>query len=103
MRALRRRRLASCIGCSASPSWSHRPDPGRPSSIEVRGAKPLSGTARQEPRPPGIRVGRAKLLLPIVLGAWWDFAMMARRGGQYRQEAADYLREKERLTGSPHR
>jgi hypothetical protein len=43
----------------------------------------------------------AIVLLPIVLGAWWDYATMARRAGRYREEAADYLREKARLTGSP--
>jgi hypothetical protein len=42
----------------------------------------------------------AIILLPIVLGAWWDYAMMARRAGRYRQEAAAHLREKERLTRS---
>jgi hypothetical protein len=41
------------------------------------------------------------ILLPIVLGAWWDYAMMARRARRYQEEAADYLRAKERLTGSP--
>jgi len=40
-------------------------------------------------------------LLPIVLGAWWDYATMARRARRYRQEAAADLRERERLTGSP--
>jgi hypothetical protein len=42
----------------------------------------------------------AILLLPIVLGAWWDYAMMARRARRYRQEADDYHREKERLRGA---
>jgi hypothetical protein len=37
----------------------------------------------------------------MVLVAWWDYAMMARRARRYREEAADYLREKERLAGSP--
>ena len=34
----------------------------------------------------------AIVLLPIVLGAWWDYAMMAGRARRYRQEADDYLR-----------
>jgi hypothetical protein len=44
----------------------------------------------------------AVVLLPIVLGAWWDHARMARRARRYQQEAAAYLRERERLGGSPH-
>jgi hypothetical protein len=43
----------------------------------------------------------AVVLLPIVLGAWWDYATMARRARQYRAEAAEYLREKGHLTGAP--
>jgi hypothetical protein len=45
----------------------------------------------------------AIILLPIVLGAWWDYATMVRRAGRYRGEAEAYLREKERMTGPPPR
>jgi hypothetical protein len=38
------------------------------------------------------------LLLPIVLLAWWDYAMTARRAGQYQREADDHLRQKGLLT-----
>ena len=43
----------------------------------------------------------AIVLLPIVLGAWWDDATMARRARRFRDEADAYLRDKERLTASP--
>jgi hypothetical protein len=32
------------------------------------------------------------VLLPIVVGAWWDYAMMAGRARRYRREADEYLR-----------
>jgi hypothetical protein len=44
----------------------------------------------------------AIVLLPIVLGAWWDYATMARRARRYRREEAAYLRDKTQLTESPH-
>jgi hypothetical protein len=34
----------------------------------------------------------AVVLLPVVLGAWWDYAMMAGRARRYRREADEYLR-----------
>ncbi len=34
----------------------------------------------------------AVVLLPIVVGAWWDYAMMAGRARRYRREADEYLR-----------
>ena len=34
----------------------------------------------------------AILLLPIVLGAWWDYARMAGRARRYQREADEYLR-----------
>jgi hypothetical protein len=37
----------------------------------------------------------AILLLPIVLGAWFDYALLANRARRYRVELADYLRDKE--------
>jgi hypothetical protein len=37
------------------------------------------------------------LLLPIVLGAWADYGLMAVRARRYRAEAERYLRERERL------
>jgi fatty acid desaturase len=40
----------------------------------------------------------AIILLPIVLGAWADYALMASRAGRYRAEADRYLRDRERLT-----
>jgi hypothetical protein len=43
----------------------------------------------------------AIVLLPIVLGAWWDYATMARRARRYRGELDTYFRDKEGLTGSP--
>ena len=39
----------------------------------------------------------AIILLPIVLGAWWDFSRMASRARRYRHEADQYLRDRERL------
>jgi hypothetical protein len=41
----------------------------------------------------------AILLLPIVLGAWWDYHRMISRARHYRREADEYLRERERLQG----
>jgi fatty acid desaturase len=38
----------------------------------------------------------AIVLLPIVLGAWSDFALMTMRARRYQQEADDYFRQKER-------
>ena len=40
----------------------------------------------------------AILLLPIVVVAWWDYAVMARRARRYQIEAAEYFLEKARLT-----
>ena len=34
----------------------------------------------------------AVVLLPIVLGAWWDYAIMAGRARRYRREADEHLR-----------
>ncbi len=39
----------------------------------------------------------AIVLLPIVLGAWWDYARMAKRARRFRQEAEEFDRQKERL------
>jgi hypothetical protein len=39
----------------------------------------------------------AVLLLPIVLGAWADYALMASRACRYRDEADQYLRDRVRL------
>jgi hypothetical protein len=39
----------------------------------------------------------AIVLLPIVLGAWADYALMASRARRYRAEAERYLHERERL------
>ena len=39
----------------------------------------------------------AIVLLPIVVGAWGDYALMAYRARRYRAEADRYLRERERL------
>jgi hypothetical protein len=39
------------------------------------------------------------VLLPIVLGAWGDYALMAFRARRYSAEAERYLRERERLVG----
>jgi hypothetical protein len=39
----------------------------------------------------------AIVLLPIALGAWADYALMAFRARRYRAEAEQYLRERERL------
>ena len=41
----------------------------------------------------------AVVLLPIVLGAWWDYAVMARRARRYRREADEYP-PSWRVTGS---
>jgi hypothetical protein len=40
------------------------------------------------------------LLLPIILGAWLDYALLSWRARRYLVEAAAYLSEKERLTSS---
>jgi hypothetical protein len=37
----------------------------------------------------------AVVLLPVVLGAWWDYAMMASRARRYRREADEYLRTRD--------
>jgi hypothetical protein len=37
------------------------------------------------------------LLLPIILGAWLDYALLSRRAGQYLVEASAYLHEKEQV------
>ena len=42
----------------------------------------------------------AIVLLPIVLGAWADYALMAFRARRYSAEAERYLRERERLLDS---
>jgi hypothetical protein len=39
----------------------------------------------------------AVLFLPIVLGAWADYGLMALRARRYSDEAERYLRERERL------
>ncbi len=39
----------------------------------------------------------AIILLPIVLGAWWDYSRMSARARRYGHEADEYLRERERL------
>jgi hypothetical protein len=39
----------------------------------------------------------AVVLLPIVLGAWADYAIMAARARRYRAEAERYRREREQL------
>jgi hypothetical protein len=36
----------------------------------------------------------AAILMPVVLGAWWDYAMMAGRARRYAREADDYLRHR---------
>ncbi len=38
------------------------------------------------------------LLLPIILGAWLDYAVLSRRARQYLAEASAYLSEKEQVT-----
>ena len=38
----------------------------------------------------------AIVLLPIVIGAWLDYALLARRGGRYLGELGEYHREKDR-------
>jgi fatty acid desaturase len=40
----------------------------------------------------------AVILLPIVVGAWADYALMASRARRYRVEFDRYRRERERLT-----
>jgi hypothetical protein len=40
------------------------------------------------------------LLLPIILGAWLDYALLSWCARRYAVEAAAYLNEKERLTSS---
>ena len=42
----------------------------------------------------------AVILLPIVLGAWTDYAVMANRARRYRAEADRYFRDRERLWAS---
>jgi len=37
----------------------------------------------------------AIVLLPIVIGAWLDFTLLARRARRYRLEYGEYVREKE--------
>jgi len=37
------------------------------------------------------------LLLPIILGAWLDYAMLSRRARRYLVEASAYLHEKEQV------
>jgi fatty acid desaturase len=39
----------------------------------------------------------AIVLLPIVAGAWTDYALMAFRARRYRAEADQYVRERERM------
>ncbi len=39
----------------------------------------------------------AIILLPIVVGAWWDYSRMSARARRYRREADEYLGERERL------
>jgi len=43
----------------------------------------------------------AVLLVSIGLGAWLDYALLARRARRYLSELAIYLREKEQLTERP--
>ena len=38
------------------------------------------------------------LLLPIILGAWLDYAVLSRRARQYLIEESAYLNEKEQVT-----
>jgi hypothetical protein len=40
------------------------------------------------------------VLLPIILGAWFDYALLSWRARQYLAEAAAYSSEKERVTSS---
>jgi hypothetical protein len=42
----------------------------------------------------------AILLLPIILGAWLDYALLSRRARQYLFEEAAYLSEKEQVASS---
>jgi hypothetical protein len=37
----------------------------------------------------------AIVLLPIVIGAWLDYALLAKRATRYRLELGEYVREKE--------
>jgi hypothetical protein len=41
----------------------------------------------------------AIILLPIVLGSWWDYYRMTAKARRYHREADRYLRERERLGG----
>ena len=40
----------------------------------------------------------AIVLLPIVIGAWLDYGLLAKRATRYRLELDEYLREKELMT-----
>ena len=40
----------------------------------------------------------AIVLLPIVIGAWLDYALLARRARRYLLELGEYLQEKELIT-----
>jgi hypothetical protein len=41
------------------------------------------------------------VLMPIVIGAWLDYALLAKRAERYRVELGEYLREKElMMTGN---
>jgi hypothetical protein len=51
---------------------------------------------------PGIGLFLAAILLvSIGLGAWLEYALLARRARRYLGERANYLRQKEQLTESP--
>jgi hypothetical protein len=39
----------------------------------------------------------AVILLPVVMGAWCDYAILASHARRYTQEVTDYLREKEAI------
>jgi hypothetical protein len=39
----------------------------------------------------------AIVLLPIVIGAWLDYAVLERRASRYRLEFGEYLQEKKRM------
>jgi hypothetical protein len=39
----------------------------------------------------------AVVLLPIVIGAWLDYALLTRRASRYRLEFDEYLQEKKRM------
>jgi len=43
----------------------------------------------------------AMLVVSIGIGAWVDYALMARRARQYLFELSDYLREKKQRTNDP--